>query len=41
MGLDYEMKSNLNDRAVDEFLNSGTEEVTFESYKTGMRRSSR
>jgi site-specific recombinase XerD len=31
------MKSNLNDKAVDEFLNSQTKEGTFKSYKTVMK----
>jgi hypothetical protein len=37
MSLNYEMKSNLNDKAVDEFLNSQTKEGTFKSYKTVMK----
>lgn len=37
MSLNYEMKSNLNDKAVDEFLNSQTKLGTFKSYKTVMR----
>ena len=37
MSLSFEMKSNLNDKAVDEFLNSQTKEGTFKSYKTVMK----
>jgi site-specific recombinase XerD len=37
MSLNYEMKSNLNDAVVDEFLNSQTKEGTFKSYKTVMK----
>jgi len=37
MSLNYEMKSNLNDKAVDEFLNSQTKIGTFKSYKTVMK----
>lgn len=37
MSLNYEMKSNLNDKAVDEFLNSQAKEGTFKSYKTVMK----
>jgi len=37
MSLNYEMKSNLNDKAVDEFLNSQTKEGTFKTYKTQMK----
>jgi hypothetical protein len=35
--MSYDMKSNLNDKAVDEFLNSQTKEGTFKSYKTVMK----
>jgi hypothetical protein len=37
MSLSYEMKSNLNDPAIDEFLNSQTKQGTFKSYKTVMK----
>ena len=37
MSLNYEMKSNLNDAVVDEFLNSQTKEGTFKSYKTVLK----
>lgn len=35
--MSFEMKSNLNDKIVDEFLNSQTKEGTFKSYKTVMK----
>jgi site-specific recombinase XerD len=35
--LSFDMKSNLGDTAVDEFLNSQTKEGTFKSYKTVMK----
>jgi hypothetical protein len=35
--MSFEMKSNLNDKIVDEFLNSQTKKGTFKSYKTVMK----
>jgi len=35
--MSFEMKSNLNDKVVDEFLNSQTKEGTFKSYKTVLK----
>ena len=37
MNMSFEMKSNLNDAKVDEFLNSQTKEGTFKSYKTVLK----
>jgi hypothetical protein len=37
MSMSYEMKSNLNDPVIDEFLNSQTKQGTFKSYKTVLK----